>query len=46
MTTLIKIEGESPYLIPHVDHIVASPWHTNLEPVYVQLSVPAADALC
>ena len=55
MTTVIKIEGDSPYLIPHVDHIgaiahgenvdltmyVAIPGHTDLEPVYVQLSVPA-----
>lgn len=59
MTTVIKIEGDSPYSIPHVDHIaaiahgenvdltmyVALPGHTDLEPVYVQLSVPAADAL-
>jgi hypothetical protein len=59
MTTVIKIEGDAPYLIPHVDHIaaiahgenvdltmyVALPGHTELEPVYVQLSVPAADAL-
>jgi hypothetical protein len=59
MPTVIKIEGDSPYLIPHVDHIaaiahgenvdltmyVALPGHTDLEPVYVQLSVPAADAL-
>jgi hypothetical protein len=59
MTTVIKIEGDSPYSIPHVDHIgaiahgenvdltmyVALPGHTDLEPVYVQLSVSAADAL-
>jgi hypothetical protein len=59
MTTVIKIEGDSPYSIPHVDHIaaiahgenvdltmyVALPGHTDLEPIYVQLSVPAADAL-
>jgi len=59
MTTVIKIEGDSPYSLPHVDHIsaiahgenvdltmyVALPGHTDLEPVYVQLSVPAADAL-
>ena len=59
MTTVIKIEGDSPYSIPHVDHIaaiahgenvdltmyVALPGHTELEPIYVQLSVPAADAL-
>ena len=59
MTTVIKIEGASPYLIPHVDHIaaiahgenvdltmyMALPGHTDLEPIYVQLSVPAADAL-
>ena len=59
MTTVIKIEGNSPYSIPHVDHIaaiahgenvdltmyVALPGHTELEPIYVQLSVPAADAL-
>ena len=59
MTTIIKIEGDSPYSLPHVDHIsaiahgetvdltmyVALPGHTELEPVYVQLSVPAADAL-
>ncbi len=59
MTTVIKIEGNSPYSIPHVDHIaaiahgenvdltmyVALPGHTDLEPIYVQLSVPAADAL-
>jgi hypothetical protein len=59
MTTVIKIEGDSPYLIPHVDHIaaiahgenvdltmyVALPGHTDLEPVYVQLSAPASDAL-
>jgi hypothetical protein len=59
MTTVINIEGDSPYLIPHVDHIgaiahgenvdltmyVALPGHTDLEPVYVQLSIPAADAL-
>jgi hypothetical protein len=59
MPTVIKIEGDSPYLIPHVDHIaaiahgknvdltmyVALPGHTDLEPVYVQLSVTAANAL-
>ena len=59
MTSVIKIEGDSLYLIPHVDHIaaiahgesvdltmyMALPGHTDLEPVYVQLSVPAADAL-
>jgi hypothetical protein len=59
MTTVLKIEGDSPYSIPHVDHIsaiahgenvdltmyVALPGHTDLEPVYVQLTVPAADAL-
>jgi hypothetical protein len=59
MTTVIKIEGDSPYSIPHVDHIaaiahgenvdltmyVALPGHTDLEPIYVQLSVPAADTL-
>ena len=59
MTTVIKIEGDAPYLIPHVDHIaaiahgenvdltmyVALPGHTDLEPIYVQLSVPAADSL-
>jgi hypothetical protein len=59
MTTVIRIEGDSPYLIPHVDHIaaiahgenvdltmyVALPGHTELEPVYVQLSVSAANAL-
>ena len=59
MTTLIKIEGDAPYSIPHVDHIaaiahgenvdltmfVALPGHSDLEPVYVQLSVPAADDL-
>jgi hypothetical protein len=59
MTTVIKIEGDSPYSIPHVDHIgaiahgesvdltmyVALPGHTDLEPVYVQLSIPAADSL-
>ena len=59
MTTIIKIEGDPPYSIPHVDHIaaiahgenvdltmyVALPGHTELESIYVQLSVPAADAL-
>lgn len=59
MTTVIKIEGDAPYSIPHVDHIgaiahgenvdltmyVALPGHTDLEPIYVQLSVPAADSL-
>jgi hypothetical protein len=59
MPTAIKIEGDAPYLMPHVDHIaaiahgenidltlyVALPGHTNLEPVYVQLSEPAADSL-
>lgn len=59
MTTVIKIEGDAPYLIPHVDHIaaiahgenvdltmyVALPGHTELEPIYVQLSVPAANSL-
>ena len=58
MTTVIKIEGDPPYLIPHVDHIaaiahgenvdltmyVALPGHTDLEPVYVQLGVPAGIA--
>jgi hypothetical protein len=59
MPTVIKIEGNAPYLLPHVDHVsaiahgenvdltmyVAIPGHSNLEPVYVQLSVPAADDL-
>jgi hypothetical protein len=59
MTTVIKIEGDAPYLIPHVDHIAAIangenvdltmyvvlPGHTELEPIYVQLSVGAADSL-
>jgi hypothetical protein len=59
MPTVIKIEGESPYSIPHVDHIsaiahgetvdltlyVALPGHADLEQVYVQLSLPAADDL-
>ena len=59
MTTVIKIEGDAPYSIPHVDHIaaiahgenvdltmyVALPGHTELEPIYVQLSVPAAHSL-
>jgi hypothetical protein len=59
MPTVIKIEGDAPYLLPHVDHIgavahgenvdltmyVAVPGHSDLEPVYVQLSVPAADDL-
>jgi hypothetical protein len=59
MATVIKIEGESPYSIPHVDHIsaiahgenidltlyVALPGHADLEHVYVQLSLPAADDL-
>jgi hypothetical protein len=59
MPTAIKIEGDAPYLIPHVDHIaaiahgenvdltlyVALPGHTVLEPIYVQLSVPAANSL-
>jgi hypothetical protein len=59
MTTIIKIEGDSPYSLPHVDHIsaiahgqnvdltmyVALPGHVNLEQVYVQLSLPAADDL-
>ena len=59
MPTVIKIEGESPYLLPHVDHIsaithgemvdltlyVALPGHADLEQVYVQLSLPAADDL-
>ena len=59
MPTVIKIEGDAPYLLPHVDHIsaiahgenvdltmyVAVPGHTDLESVYVQLSVPAADDL-
>ena len=59
MTTIIKIEGDAPYSLPHVDHIsaiahgenvdltmyVALPGHSDLEPVYVQLSVPAADDL-
>ena len=59
MPTVIKIEGDAPYLLPHVDHVsaiahgknvdltmyVALPGHSDLEPVYVQLSVPAADDL-
>ena len=59
MPTVINIEGDAPYLLPHVDHVsaiahgenvdltmyVALPGHTDLEPVYVQLSVPAADDL-
>ena len=59
MPTVIKIEGELPYSIPHVDHIsaiahgetvdltlyVALPGHADLEQVYVQLSLPAADDL-
>jgi hypothetical protein len=59
MTTVIKIEGDAPYSIPHVDHIgaiahgenvdltmyVALPGHTELERIYVQLSVGAADSL-
>ena len=59
MPTVINIEGDAPYLLPHVDHIsaiahgenvdltmyVAVPGHTDLESVYVQLSVPAADDL-
>lgn len=59
MPTLIKIEGDSPYLLPHVDHIsaiahgenvdltmyVALPGHADLEQIYVQLSLPAADDL-
>lgn len=59
MTTIIKIEGDAPYSIPHVDHIaaiahgenvdltmyVALPGHTELESIYVQLSVAAADSL-
>jgi hypothetical protein len=59
MTTVIKIEGDSPYALPHVDHIsaiahgenvdltmyVALPGHADLEQVYVQLSLPAADDL-
>jgi hypothetical protein len=59
MTTVIKIEGDSPYSIPHVDHIaaiahgetvdltmyVALPGHTDLEPIYVQLSASAANSL-
>ena len=59
MPTVIKIEGDAPYLIPHVDHIsaiahgenvdltmyVAVPGHSDLESVYVQLRLPAADDL-
>ncbi|MET3910453.1 hypothetical protein ABID59_004811 [Bradyrhizobium sp. S3.3.6] len=59
MPTEIRIEGDSPYLLPHVDHIsamahsenvdlimyVALPGHADLEQVYVQLSLPAADDL-
>jgi hypothetical protein len=59
MPTIIKIEGDSPYSLPHVDHIsaiahgenvdltiyVALPGHVDLEQVYVQLSLPAADDL-
>jgi hypothetical protein len=59
MTTIIKIEGDAPYSLPHVDHIsaiahgenvdltmyVALPGHVDLEQVYVQLSLPAADDL-
>ena len=59
MPTVIKIEGDAPYLLPHVDHIaaiahgenvdltmyVSVPGHTDLEPVYVQLSVSVADDL-
>ena len=59
MPTVINIEGDAPYLLPHVDHIsaiahgenvdltmyVAVPGHTDLESVYVQLSVPAANDL-
>ena len=59
MPTAIKIEGDAPYLIPHVDHIsaiahdenvdltlyVALPGHTDLEPIYVPLSVPVANSL-
>ena len=59
MPTVIKIEGDAPYLLPHVDHIgaiahgenvdltiyVALPGHSDLESIYVQLSVPAANDL-
>ena len=59
MPTVIKIERNSPYSLPHVDHIsaiahgenvdltmyVALPGHADLEQVYVQLSLPAADDL-
>jgi hypothetical protein len=59
MPTVIKIEGDSPYSLPHVDHIsaiahgknvdltmyVALPGHADLEQVYVQLKLHAADDL-
>ena len=59
MPTVIKIEGDAPYLLPHVDHVsaiahgenvdltmyVALPGHSDLESVYVPLSVPAANDL-
>ena len=59
MPTVITIEGDAPYLLPHVDHVsaiahgenvdltmfVALPGHSDLEPVYVQLSLTAAGDL-
>jgi hypothetical protein len=59
MPTVINIEGDAPYLLPHVDHVsaiahgenvdltmyVALPGHSDLIPVYVPLSVSAADDL-
>jgi len=38
MTTVIKIEGESPYSLPHVDHISAIAHGENIDlTLYVAL---------